>query len=100
MEQRLINVIGHRNPDTDSICSAIAYAHLKNLENPGQYIARRAGNITNETAFVLKYFGVEEPSFLDDVNVQMKDIDFRQTKESPIRFPSEPHGSSCGNRTL
>lgn len=80
MEQRLINVIGHRNPDTDSICSAIAYAHLKNLENPGQYVARRAGNITNETAFVLKYFGVEEPSFLDDVNIQMKDIDFRQTK--------------------
>lgn len=80
MEQRQTFVIGHKNPDTDSICSAIAYAYLKNTERSGHYSARRAGNINNETAFVLEYFGVEAPELLDDVNVQMRDIDFRETK--------------------
>lgn len=83
MEQRLINVIGHKNPDTDSICSAIAYAYLKNTEHPGHYIARRAGGINNETNFVLNYFGASEPDYLEDVNVQMRDIDFRETKGVP-----------------
>lgn len=80
MEQRLTYVIGHKNPDTDSICSAIAYAYLKNIEHPGCYAARRAGNINNETNFVLNYFHVAPPEFLEDVNVQMRDIDFRETK--------------------
>lgn len=80
MEQRLTYVIGHKNPDTDSICSAIAYAYLKNIEHPGCYAARRAGNINNETNFVLNYFNVAPPEFLEDVNVQMRDIDFRETK--------------------
>ena len=83
MEQRLINIIGHKNPDTDSICSAIAYAYLKNIEHPGHYIARRAGGINNETNFVLNYFGASEPDYLEDVNVQMRDIDFRETKGVP-----------------
>lgn len=80
MEQRLTYVIGHKNPDTDSVCSAIAYAYLKNIEHPGCYAARRAGNINNETNFVLNYFNVAPPEFLEDVNVQMRDIDFRETK--------------------
>ncbi|MCM1494847.1 MAG: putative manganese-dependent inorganic diphosphatase [Bacteroides sp.] len=83
MEQRLINIIGHKNPDTDSICSAIAYAYLKNIGHPGHYVARRAGNINNETNFVLDYFGVSAPDYLEDVNVQMRDIDFRETKGVP-----------------
>ncbi len=83
MEQRSISIIGHRNPDTDSICSAIAYAYLKNIEHPGHYIARRAGNINNETNFVLNYFGAAPPEYLEDVNVQMRDIDFRETKGVP-----------------
>lgn len=83
MEQRLINIIGHKNPDTDSICSAIAYAYLKNIEHPGHYTARRAGNINNETNFVLNYFGASAPDYLEDVNVQMRDIDFRETKGVP-----------------
>lgn len=83
MEQRLINIIGHKNPDTDSICSAIAYAYLKNIEHPGHYVARRAGNINNETNFVLNYFRADAPDFLEDVNVQMRDIDFRETKGVP-----------------
>lgn len=80
MEQRLTYVIGHKNPDTDSICSSIAYAYLKNIEHPGCYVARRAGNINNETNFVLNYFNIAPPEFLEDVNVQMRDIDFRETK--------------------
>lgn len=80
MEQRLINIIGHKNPDTDSICSAIAYTYLKNIEHPGHYAARRAGSINNETNFVLNYFGVTAPDYLEDVNVQIRDIDFRETK--------------------
>ncbi len=83
MEQRKIYVIGHRNPDTDSICSAIAYAYLKNIEHPGHYVPRRAGNINNETAFVLDYFHVDAPEYLENVDVQMRDIDFRETKGVP-----------------
>lgn len=79
MEQRPIHIVGHRNPDTDSICSAIAYAYLKNTEHPGRYIANRAGNLNSETEFVLNYFNIPLPVYLEDVNVQMRDIDFRET---------------------
>ena len=79
MEQRPIHIVGHRNPDTDSICSAIAYAYLKNTEHPGRYIANRAGNLNSETEFVLNYFDIPQPVYLEDVNVQMRDIDFRET---------------------
>lgn len=83
MEQRYIHVVGHKNPDTDSICSAIAYAYLKNIEHPGQYVANRAGAINNETQFVLDHFGIEAPEYLEDVDVQMRDIDFRETPGVP-----------------
>ena len=69
-------VIGHKNPDTDSICSAIAYAHLKN-QHENKYIPKRAGNINKETQFVLDYFGVQEPALVSNVNVQVKDIAYR-----------------------
>ena len=49
-------VIGHKNPDTDSICSAIALAYLKNQTEDGTYVAKRAGQINEETEFVLRYF--------------------------------------------
>ena len=76
---RRINIIGHQNPDTDSICSALAYAWLKNrgcLE--GLYEARRAGHINRETRFVLQHFGVEPPRLCTDVSPQIKDIDIRK----------------------
>ena len=79
MEESLIHVVGHKNPDTDSICSAIAYAYLKNLKEPGRYIANRAGELNNETKYVLDYFGVKAPELLTDVNVQIRDIDIRHT---------------------
>ena len=74
-------VIGHRNPDTDSICSAIAYARLKNLVDPDNtYEPRRAGNLNEETQYVLQYFGVETPKLVEDVRTQVCDIEFRELK--------------------
>ncbi len=59
---RKVVVIGHQNPDTDSICSAIAYAALKNQAGDDlTYEARRAGRLNQESAFVLNRFGVEPP---------------------------------------
>ena len=72
-------VIGHRNPDTDSICSAIAYAYLKNKINPTMhYEARRAGTPNSETEFVLKYFGVPTPLLCGDVSPQVEDLSIRK----------------------
>ncbi len=79
--KRKITVIGHRNPDTDSICSAIAYAEFKNrLGNTDCYVPRRAGELNAETEFVLQYFGVEAPALVYDVGTQVKDIDIRETE--------------------
>lgn len=80
MEQsrRKVNIIGHQNPDTDSICSAICYAWLKNQLGGATYEARRAGKLNRETAFVLKYFGMEPPRLCTDVSPQIKDIDIRR----------------------
>ena len=79
-KQRKIYIIGHKNPDTDSICSAIAYADLKNRLNKGnKYAAKRAGQINEETEYVLKRFGVEAPGYLSDVGTQVKDMEIRET---------------------
>lgn len=81
MDQERVYVIGHRNPDTDSICSAIAYAELKNRTTPnGHYHARRAGQINPETEFVLKRFHAKSPSYLIDVSTQVKDIEYRKVE--------------------
>ena len=54
--QKKVYVIGHKNPDTDSICSAIAYANLKNKITGEKYVPKRAGEINGETAYVLEHF--------------------------------------------
>ena len=74
MEEKRIYVIGHKNPDTDSICSAIAYAHLRKALTGNQYIPARAGEVNPETAFVLERFQMEVPRFMDDVRTQIKDV--------------------------
>lgn len=75
---REVFVLGHKNPDTDSICSSIAYAGLKNAASGGNsYIAKRIGEINSETSFVLNYFKLEEPTYIDDVRTQIKDISIR-----------------------
>ena len=78
LHSKEINIIGHKNPDTDSICSAIAYAWLKNQIEERQggsnhYTARRAGQISSETAFVLNYFHKDVPSYINDVRSQVGD---------------------------
>ena len=70
---RPLYVIGHRNPDTDSICSAIGYAHLK--EKLGESaVAARAGKLNAETRFVLEHFGVEAPMLIPDLYPRARDI--------------------------
>ena len=76
-------VIGHKNPDTDSICAAICYANLKNrLQDGFHYIPKRAGSINEETKYVLQHFGVEPPEYAEDAGAQVKDIAFRRTAEN------------------
>ncbi len=77
LSKRSINVIGHKNPDTDSICSAIAYAHLKNIITDKTYEPRRAGEMNQETAFVLERFGFLPPRICLDVHAKVRDIDIR-----------------------
>ena len=74
---RKVGVIGHRNPDTDSICSAIAYADLKNKIGEMNCEPLRAGAVNGETEYVLRRFGVSAPELCPDVSAQVKDIDIR-----------------------
>ena len=76
-------VIGHRNPDTDSICSALAYAELKNKTSDLVCEARRAGKMNQETEFVLKKFGVTPPRMCTDVNPKIRDVDYREIPGIP-----------------
>ena len=76
-------VIGHRNPDTDSICSAIAYAELKNKTTDLVCEPRRAGKMNQETEFVLKKFGVTPPRMCTDVNPKIRDVDYREMPGIP-----------------
>ena len=77
-EAHKVVVIGHRNPDTDSICSAIAYAELKNKTSDLVCEPRRAGKMNQETQFVLQKFGVEPPRMCTDVNPKIRDVDYRE----------------------
>lgn len=69
-----IYVVGHRNPDTDSICSAIAYAELRNSQGLKNLQAARAGNMNQQTEFVLDRLGVSAPEMLTDVHPRIKDV--------------------------
>jgi manganese-dependent inorganic pyrophosphatase len=77
-ESRNIYIIGHKNPDTDSICSTIAYAYLKNaIDKENSYIPTRIGTVSSETDHVLKYFQVEQPVLILDVKTQINDISIK-----------------------
>jgi manganese-dependent inorganic pyrophosphatase len=67
-------VIGHRNPDMDSICSAVAYAHLKREMGVPNVVAARAGNTNQRIDFVLNKFGVEAPLFISDLSPRVSDV--------------------------
>ncbi len=68
-----VYVIGHRNPDTDSICSAIGYAHLKQAMGVNA-VPARCGKVNNETKYALEYFKVEQPLLLTDLYPRVKDV--------------------------
>ncbi|MEF9940964.1 MAG: putative manganese-dependent inorganic diphosphatase [Lachnospiraceae bacterium] len=77
MENKKTNkvyVVGHKNPDTDSICSVIAYANLKKVLTGREYVAKRAGQLNEETQYVLNRFGAAPPALLTNVRLQVKDI--------------------------
>lgn len=82
MEKGVINdkiyVVGHKNPDTDSICSAIAYADLRTKITGELHNARRAGHLNEETQYVLDFFDVKAPALLTDLRVQVKDVALRE----------------------
>ena len=82
-EAHKVVVIGHRNPDTDSICSAIAHAELKNRTSTLVCEPRRAGKMNQETEFVLKKFGVTPPRMCTDVNPKIRDVDYREMPGIP-----------------
>ena len=82
-KQEKIFVIGHKNADTDSICSAIAYCDIKNrTTQDSKYIAKRAGQINEETEYVLNRFGVQPPGYLSNIGTQVKDMDIRLSPEA------------------
>lgn len=70
-----VYITGHINPDTDSVCAAIAYAYLKERLSPIQAIPLRLGELNQETKFVLDYFGVEAPEFMESMKPQVKDLE-------------------------
>ncbi|MBO4863791.1 MAG: putative manganese-dependent inorganic diphosphatase [Eubacterium sp.] len=74
---RPIYVIGHKNPDTDSIAAAISYAALKNQKDEGNFVAARCGNVNYETQYVLDRFNFKAPSFIGDVRTQVRDMEIR-----------------------
>ena len=78
-KKKKIYVVGHKNPDTDSICSAIAYASLKRKITDDDYHARRAGQLNEETQYVLERFQVDPPKLLANVYLQVKDVDVNRS---------------------
>lgn len=72
-------VIGHKNPDTDSICSAICYADLKSKLTGEKFIPCRAGEVNSETAFVLERNGFEPPALIESLEPKIADVQFRRT---------------------
>lgn len=79
-ESKKVWVVGHKNPDTDSICAAISYAYLKNQSGDKKtYVAKRSGAVNEETRYVLERFGVEEPPLVTYAGAQIKDINIRKT---------------------
>lgn len=84
-----VYIVGHKNPDTDSICSALSYAYLKNQIGEYSYEAKRAGVVSPETQFVLNYFGVEPPELIEDIRAQLKDCSYEEflgvKEDTPVK---------------
>ena len=72
----VIYVTGHKNPDSDSICAAYAYAEFKNKIGDIETIACRLGNVNQETQYILDYFNAEAPQLLKTVKLKVEDLQF------------------------
>ena len=83
-----VYIIGHKKPDTDSICSALAYAAFLNRLEPGKYIAARCGPVNPETAFALKTFGCPAPEYIESVVPTVSDMPFKYTMSAPADLPT------------
>src|SRR3990172_11190874 len=78
-KSKLVYVIGHKNPDTDSVCSAIAYAHFKNVTDKRFiFTPARAGMINEETKFVLERFGVPVPNIIESLAATVGELEFKK----------------------
>ncbi|MDE7392583.1 MAG: putative manganese-dependent inorganic diphosphatase [Treponemataceae bacterium] len=70
--KQTVYVIGHRNPDTDSVVAAIAYARLKNLQGHAEYVAARAGHLSPQTDYILKRFNVPKSQYFHDLQPRVE----------------------------
>ncbi|MEK7713724.1 MAG: DHH family phosphoesterase, partial [Deltaproteobacteria bacterium] len=87
MSENSTIIIGHKNPDTDSICSALGYEALKRALGEDGVMAARAGNINPQTDFVLRYFSKEPPVYLSDVYPKVKDVMTRDIASASCKAP-------------
>ena len=87
-----ILVTGHKNPDTDSISSAIAYARLKNKISNDNFVPCRVGRINEETQFVLNYYEEDAPELIEDVRTQICDIEIRKIDGVKRDISRKKHG--------
>ncbi len=82
-DKKTVCVVGHKNPDTDSICSAISYAYLKNKiqgdDGNKKYVPCRAGAVSAETQYVLDCFHFRQPRYLENIGTRVKDMEIRKT---------------------
>ncbi len=83
-----VYVIGHRQPDTDSICSVLAYAELLNHGEPDRYVPARCGDVNAETQFVLSRFGREPPLYVESVEPNVSDIPYLDTRSADRDLPT------------
>ncbi|MDD1707936.1 MAG: putative manganese-dependent inorganic diphosphatase [Methanoregulaceae archaeon] len=83
-----VYVIGHRQPDTDSIGSVVGYTELLNSREPGRYIASYAGDLNTETRFALGHFGIDAPLEISSVEPNVGDIPFFYTQKAPADMPT------------
>ncbi|MEN6395014.1 MAG: putative manganese-dependent inorganic diphosphatase [Methanoregula sp.] len=83
-----IYCIGHRQPDTDSIASAIGYADFKNRSEPGRYVPARCGDLNGESRFMLERFGIADPVFVTSVEPRLSDIEYKPVFALPQDVPT------------
>ena len=78
--ENVVYVTGHKNPDSDSICAAYSYAEFKNKTSDLPAVAVRLGKVNQETQFILDYFGVEAPKYLETVKLKVEDLEIDTIK--------------------